>query len=80
MSRSYRYVEPIRAYRYWREETPLHVQMNWAADSNPPSSFRRKWRKELRNRIKQQILRCTDWDEASLETRISRLTSLYDWY
>jgi hypothetical protein len=80
MSRSYRYVRPRRNRHWWDTDTPLYVRMNLAAESNPASSYRRKWRREQRNRIKQQIQKCTDWDEISLETRITRLTSVYDWY
>lgn len=82
MSKTYRYVEPARARsRFWDDrETPLYIRMRWAAGSNPANSYRRKWRKEVRARINQQIQRCTDWDEVSLEIRITRLTTVYDWY
>lgn len=81
MSRSYRYVDyPRKRSVSIYEDVPKYRMMCWAADCNPPSSFRRKWRKELRNRIKQQIQRCKDFDDLCIETRITRLTSVYDWY
>lgn len=51
-----------------------------ASQWNPPSSYRKMWRRQTRARQNQMLQRCKDFEELQIETKLSRLTSIYDWY
>jgi hypothetical protein len=50
------------------------------ATANPPPAFRSMWRRQARVRQKQAIQQCADFAELQIETKIAKLTCIYDWY
>jgi hypothetical protein len=66
------------ARRFHNERYPEFSYKRWAGQ--PSKSFKQMWRKQARVRQKQVMQSCKDFSELQIETKITKLTSLYDWY
>lgn len=53
---------------------------SWRHYGAPTAAYRLMWRRKCRAKIKTQCARAILGQEVSIETRITRLTSIYDWY
>lgn len=67
-------------YRYTACERSWDVTVYAEAESNAPSSYRKMWRRQARVRQNRALIICKDLDELQIETKITKITSIYDWY
>jgi hypothetical protein len=60
-----------------RHATKRHI---YFAEDNPPSGYRKMWRREARAIQNQALRQCRDIENLQVETKIHKLTYIYDWY
>ncbi len=77
----YRMMHPC--WQYYIEYSPY--QYHRCGDgagrgkTNPPSNYRRLWRRQARSRNKRELERCRDYDTLQ-QFQPAKLTNIFDWY
>jgi hypothetical protein len=78
MSRSYD-EHPLKT-SIWLKRRHYEITVYDLSTSNPTSSYRKMWRRQARVRQDRILRNCQDFSELQIETKITKLTSIYDWY
>jgi hypothetical protein len=64
----------FKSYPSW------HRSARSSCQPGPSTSYRRMWRRQARVRQKNAFTESRDLSEVQIETKIQKLTSIYDWY
>lgn len=55
-------------------------QENRNQQGKPPQYWRNQWRREARVLQNRTLRNCKDLEELQIESKIQKLSSVYDWY